>query len=57
MPGLAQQMTQRLQCQVEVADPFRRLAIDRGVDKALVDVSGPALAVTAGLATRRPGDK
>jgi type IV pilus assembly protein PilM len=57
MPGLAMQMTQRLQCPVEVADPFRRLTLDRAVDRALVDVSGPALAVAAGLATRRPGDK
>ena len=57
MPNLAGQMTQRLQCPVEVADPFRRMHLDRSVDKALVDVSGPALAVAAGLATRRPGDK
>jgi len=57
MPSLASQMTQRLQCPVEVADPFRRLPLDRKVDRALVDVSGPALAVAAGLATRRPGDK
>src|SRR6185295_19979624 len=38
MPNLATQMTQRLQCPVEVADPFRRLHLDRGVDRALVDV-------------------
>src|SRR5205085_12185448 len=57
MPHLADQMSQRLQCPVEIADPFRRLHLDRGVDRALVDVSGPALAVAAGLATRRPGDK
>jgi type IV pilus assembly protein PilM len=57
MPGLSGQLTQRLGCAVEVANPFRRLHVDRGVDKELVEASGPALAVTVGLATRRPGDK
>jgi type IV pilus assembly protein PilM len=56
-PGLSGQLTQRLQCAVEVADPFRRLHVERGADRALVESSGPALAVTVGLATRRPGDK
>src|SRR5438046_8042889 len=53
MPALSQQLTHRLQCPVEVADPFRRLQVDRGADRALIEASGPALAVTAGLATRR----
>jgi Tfp pilus assembly PilM family ATPase len=57
MPGLAPQLAQRLGCSVEVADPFKRLTLDRRVDQDLVAASGPALAVTAGLATRRPGDK
>jgi type IV pilus assembly protein PilM len=57
MPGLAANLTQRLQCAVEVANPFRRLHLERGVDRDLVESSGPALAVAAGLATRRPGDK
>jgi type IV pilus assembly protein PilM len=57
MPGLSTQLTQRLGCAVEVADPFRRLELERGVDRHLVEASGPALAVTVGLATRRPGDK
>ncbi len=56
-PGLAAQMTQRLQCAVEVANPFRRLYLERSVDRELVDTCGAALAVTVGLATRRPGDK
>jgi type IV pilus assembly protein PilM len=55
MPGLAAQLTQRLGCAVEVADPFRRLQLERGVDRQLVEASGPALAVTVGLATRHPG--
>ncbi len=57
MPGLSGQLTQRLGCAVEVADPFRRLQIERGVNRDLIEASGPALAVTVGLATRRPGDK
>jgi type IV pilus assembly protein PilM len=57
MPGLCAQLTQRLGCAVEVANPFRRLEIDRGVDRQLIEASGHALAVTVGLATRRPGDK
>jgi type IV pilus assembly protein PilM len=55
--GLSGQLTQRLGCAVEVADPFRRMQVDRGVDRTLIESSGPALAVTVGLATRRPGDK
>jgi Tfp pilus assembly PilM family ATPase len=42
---------------VEVADPFKRVTLDRRIDQELVAASAPALAVTAGLATRRPGDK
>ena len=57
MPGLSNQLTQRLGCAVEVADPFRRLQVERGVARELIEASGPALAVTVGLATRRPGDK
>jgi type IV pilus assembly protein PilM len=56
-PGLAAQMTQRLSCAVEVANPFRKLSLERGVDRELVETCGAALAVTVGLATRRPGDK
>jgi type IV pilus assembly protein PilM len=57
MPGLSSQLTQRLQCAVEVANPFRRIQVDRSADRALIEASGPALAVAVGLATRRPGDK
>jgi type IV pilus assembly protein PilM len=55
--GLSVQLGQRLGCAVEVADPFRRLHVDRTVSRDLVEKSAPALAVTVGLATRRPGDK
>jgi len=57
MQGLPGQLTRRLNCAVEVAEPFRRLHVERGVDRGLIEASGPALAVTVGLATRRPGDK
>ena len=55
--GLSNELKQRLDCPVEVADPFRRVALGSGVDRELIEANGPALAVTVGLATRRPGDK
>jgi type IV pilus assembly protein PilM len=57
MPGLSEQLTQRLHCGCEVANPFRRITIDRGADRKMIETSGPALAVAVGLATRQPGDK
>ena len=57
MPGLSDQLTQRLHCGVEVANPFRRVTIERSADRKLIESNGPALAVTVGLATRHPGDK
>ena len=55
--GIAAQMKQRLDCPVETADPFRRITIGSRVDRSLIESAGPSLAVTVGLATRRPGDK
>ena len=57
MPGLSAELKQRLDCVVEVADPFRRAQVERRVDRLLIETSGPSLAVAVGLATRRPGDK
>jgi type IV pilus assembly protein PilM len=57
MPGLASHLQERLQTQVEVADPFRRVRVDGKIDRGLIEESGPALAVAVGLASRRPGDK
>jgi type IV pilus assembly protein PilM len=57
MPGLSEQLKQRLQCEVDVADPFRRVSVARRADQQLVHECGSALAVAVGLATRRPGDK
>lgn len=55
--GLVDLLAERLGCPVEIADPFRRLAVDRRVDRALLEERAPALAVSVGLASRRPGDK
>jgi type IV pilus assembly protein PilM len=57
VPGLSGELKARLDCPVEVADPFRRVTLGGRVDRGLIEASGPALAVTVGLATRRPGDK
>jgi type IV pilus assembly protein PilM len=57
MPGLSTQLRERLDTKVDVVDPFRRVNVDGRVDRALIEQSGPALAVTVGLATRHPGDK
>jgi type IV pilus assembly protein PilM len=57
MPGLSEQLTQRLHCGVEVANPFRRVALERSADRKMIETNGPALAVAVGLATRHPGDK
>src|SRR5204862_1630987 len=56
MPGLSAELKQRLDCVVEVADPFRRAQVERRGDRLLIEASGPSLAVAVGLATRRPGD-
>jgi type IV pilus assembly protein PilM len=56
-PGLAPQLSQRLQVPVDVVDPFRRIAVDARANQQLIQQYGPAFAVCVGLATRRPGDK
>lgn len=57
MPDLTEHLKTRLECPVEIADPFRRISTGGSVDRSLIDASGPALAVAVGLAARRPGDK
>lgn len=57
MPGLSHQLKDRLDTKVDVVDPFRRVTVDGRVDRTIIEECGPALAVTVGLATRRPGDK
>lgn len=57
VPGLAAQLSQRLEVPVEVVDPFRQIAVDSRADQQLIQQHGPAFAVCVGLATRRMGDK
>jgi type IV pilus assembly protein PilM len=57
LPGLASAMSERLQVPVEVVDPFRLLTISRQADNEFIRQHASALAVSVGLATRRPGDK
>ena len=57
MSGLSAQLKERLDTKVDVVDPFRRITLDGKIDRSVIEQSGPALAVTVGLATRRPGDK
>ena len=55
--GLASAMSERLQVPVEVPDPFRRLTISRQANGEFIRQNASTLAVSVGLATRRPGDK
>ncbi len=56
LPGLAANMSQRLHIPVEVSDPFRRINVS-GEDEEFVRQNASSFAVSAGLATRRPGDR
>ena len=57
LPGLAETMGERLQIPVMFSDPFRALSIARQADEQFLREHASALAVSVGLATRRPGDK
>ena len=56
-PGLARIIGEKLGVEVELIDPFRGFSIARGIDADDLAESASALAVGAGLAIRRPGDK
>jgi type IV pilus assembly protein PilM len=56
-PGLARTIGEKLGVEVELIDPFRGFSIARGIDADDLAESASALAVGAGLAIRRPGDK
>lgn len=56
LPGLASAMSQRLHIPVEVSDPFRRVHIS-GRDVEFIRHHASSFAVSAGLASRRPGDR
>ena len=57
MPGLAQQLSQRVQAPVEIADPFAQVTLDQTIDTPKLHEQSPEFAVAMGLATRRPEDK
>jgi type IV pilus assembly protein PilM len=55
--GLARMLGDRLETPVELANPLERVTLGRGVDAQFVRDNAASLAVTVGLAARRPGDK
>jgi type IV pilus assembly protein PilM len=55
--GLAHSLAERLETPVDIANPLERVSLGRGVDETFIRENAPALAVTIGLASRRPGDK
>jgi type IV pilus assembly protein PilM len=57
MPGLAQQLGERVQAPVEIANPFAHVSFASGVDAADLQQQAPEFAVAMGLAIRRPDDK
>lgn len=58
MPGIAEALLQRLNVEVEIADPFRKVSADKKAFSAedLKEI-GPQASVGVGLAMRRIGDK
>jgi len=57
MPGLAQQLSERVQAPVEIANPFARVSVDGNIDSPALRQQAAEYAVAMGLATRRPDDK
>jgi type IV pilus assembly protein PilM len=57
MPGLAQQLSERVGAAVEVANPFARIAVDARADTPELRGHAAEFTVAVGLATRRPNDK
>lgn len=55
--GLAPILSERLGVPVELAEPFRGFSVSRNIDKDYMAEASLVLAVGAGLAIRRPGDK
>jgi type IV pilus assembly protein PilM len=56
-PGLSRIIAERLGVDVELIDPFRGFTVAKSIDSESLAESATALAVGAGLAIRRPGDK
>ncbi len=56
LPSLASMMSQRLSVPVEICDPFRNLRVG-GQHEEFIRAHASSFAISAGLATRRPGDR
>jgi type IV pilus assembly protein PilM len=57
VPGLPRLIQEKLDVPVHLSEPFRGFSIAKHIDKDYLQDSASALAVGAGLAIRRPGDK
>jgi type IV pilus assembly protein PilM len=57
LPGLDLAMSKHLRVPVEVVDPFLSVTINRHVNEEFIRQHAASLAVSVGLATRRPGDQ
>jgi len=57
MPGLPQQLSERVGAPVDIANPFAHVALDPGAGSTEVRERAAEFAVAIGLATRRPNDK
>jgi type IV pilus assembly protein PilM len=57
MPGLASQLSERVQAPVEIANPFAHVSLEHNLDTPEFRAQAAEYAVALGLATRRPDDK
>ncbi len=55
--GLTRVLGERLETPVELVKPLERVTLASGVDSTFIRDNASSLAVTVGLASRRPGDK
>jgi len=58
IPGIASELTRRLNIDTEIINPFRKIGFDKKViDAETIQSIGPVAAVAVGLALRKIGDK
>ena len=58
IPGIANDLSQRLGVEVEIANPFRKIGYNsKEFDPSMIENIGPIAAVGIGLALRKMGDK
>ncbi|MBN1662628.1 MAG: type IV pilus assembly protein PilM [Deltaproteobacteria bacterium] len=58
IPGIAVDLTQRLNIDTEIIDPFKKIDYNKkNLDETIIEQIGPAVGVGVGLALRRIGDK